>query len=185
MYRGDSRDRRGYTGRMNEEDLFGKFRPSKSYEAAYRAKADERGRVDEKTALDLVRKHTLQDPLNPEQPFARQLYLNLMKAMGIENDKNRKLKFYNAVKTPADHLWGIDGWFEYIDDDGQRVIVTMDATINPNKDEWKADVIIPEVADQSESESRFFEDAKTYAAEVMRQFEIKLNTKDERLREAA
>ncbi|MBI4714269.1 hypothetical protein HY771_03755 [Candidatus Uhrbacteria bacterium] len=168
-----------YTGRMNETDVFGRFRPSKDFEDAYRAIAKENGFVAYKTALDLVRKHTDQDPVNPIQPFAKELRIAVIDALSLETEEQMdRLKFYTAVGTAADIFHGIDGWFEYTDDDGNKIIVTLDVTTNPKKETWKADVIIQEVADPSEDENRFIADAERYAKEIVKQFEVKMSAID-------
>ena len=181
MARGDTR--RGpmdfYSGKMNEEDLFGKLRPSRKYIEAHESMANADGYVIRDVAIDIIRKYSNQDPINPTQPFAKELRLAVMDELSFETDQEmNRLKFYTAVGTSADVFHGIDGWFEYVDDDGVRVIVTIDVTKNPKKDEWKADVIIPEVADPEEDETKFLEETERYAKEIVKQFEVKMSMID-------
>lgn len=157
-----------YTGKMNERDVFGSFRPSPKFREAYRAIARENGYVGYEASLDLVRKHGTQDPLNPEKPFANELRLAVIEALGLETEEEMdRVKFFTAVETPADQFHGIDGWIEYETQDGRRIVVTVDVTKNPNKDEWKADVIIPEITDPSEDEDAFLAQAETYGGKVV------------------
>ncbi len=156
-----------YTGKMNERDVFGLFKPTPKFREAYRAVAKETGYVGYEASLDLVRKHGTQDPLNPDKPFANELRLAVIEALGLETEEEMdRVKFYTAVETPADQFHGIDGWIEYETADGRRIVVTVDVTKNPNKDAWKADVIIPEISDPSEDEDRFIAQAEEYGQQV-------------------
>lgn len=157
-----------YTGKMNERDVFGSFLPSQKFLDAYRAVAKKNGYVGYEAALDLVRNHGIQDPLNPDKPFANELRLAVIEALGLETEKDMdRVKFFTAVETPADQFHGIDGWIEYETEDGRRIVVTVDVTKNPNKDAWKADVIIPEITDPSVDEDLFLQQAETYGGQVV------------------
>ena len=147
--------------------MFGSFRPNKDFEAARRAMATETGYVKYEPALDLVRKYGKQDPLNPAKPFSKELRQAVIEELGLETTEEMdRVRFYSAVGTPADRFHGVDGWIEYDTPDGRRLVVTVDVTKNPNKESWKADVIIPEVTDPSESESEFLSQAEQYAREI-------------------
>ncbi len=173
MVRGEVRE--FYSGRMNEADVFGRFRPTPEFAAAFRAKAKENGYVGYEAALDLVRQYGQQDPLNPDKPFANELRQAVIEALELETEQEMdRVRFYSAIGTPADKWHGIDGWIEYQTPQGRKIIVTVDVTQNPNKDVWKADVIIPGVTNPSENEDRFIKEAEQYGKEVVSHIEERL-----------
>lgn len=57
-----------------------------------------------------------------------------------------ELKLYTALKSSLDIYHGIDGIFSF-----RGKIVTIDVTMNPHKDKYKADVIVfcPETNDDN------------------------------------
>lgn len=66
------------------------------------------------------------------------------------------VRFYTAIGSPLDHYHGVDGFFEH-----GRAVVTIDLTTNPNKLEYKADIVLfPEDFDDPE---RFQEVAERIA----------------------
>ncbi len=186
MGRGDTFVRRDrYTGKMNEEDAFGRFRMTEEYEKAFQTLKGKIGFVPLEKLMDLVRRYTNEDPTNPKKPFARELRQAVIEQLGIESvEAMDRVKFYSAVGTHADVFEGVDAWMEYIDEEVGPVVVTLDITINPNKDEWKADVIIPEVADESDGE-KLIEDAEKFGAMVVSKLQDKISYKENRIRKAA
>lgn len=166
MARGET-PREFYSGKMNERDTFGEPKRGPGYTAAWRAKAAESGYLKFNDAFELVRKHLDQNPTNPSKPFAKELRLAVIDALGLETDEDMdRVEFYSAVGTPADVFHGVDGWIEYKTPEGKRLIITLDATRNPSKDTAKADLVIPEISDPSEDENKFLEQASQYGEEV-------------------
>ncbi|MBI5369797.1 hypothetical protein HZA85_01205 [Candidatus Uhrbacteria bacterium] len=173
MSRGDTRGpREFYTGKMNERDVLGAAPLTPEFRRAYQERANERGYLPYGASFDLVRRYTNQDPHQPAKPFASELRLAVADALGLETDEDlERVTFYTAVGTPADVYHGVDGWIEYQTPDGKRLIVTLDVTKNPNKDEWKADVIIPEVTDPSENENAFLAQVEKFGGMVASKLE--------------
>lgn len=155
-----TRDRKGggefYSGRLNERDVLGEFKATPEGIKAYRAAVDKHGYMTFRDAMDLVRRYTKEDPTNPSQPFAKELRLAVIEQLGLEDEKDMdRVRFFSAVGTPLDVFHGIDGWIEFVPDQGPPRIVTLDATLNPGKEEHKADIIIQEVPDPTEDEKKF------------------------------
>lgn len=166
MPRGEAQ-REFYSGKMNERDTFGEPKRGPGFTAAWHAKATENGYLKFNDALELVREHVMQDSTNPAKPFANELRLAVIDELGVENEEDMgRVKFYSAVGTPADVFHGVDAWMEYETPDGQRLIVTLDATRNPSKDSAKADLVIPEISDPTEDEDKFLEQSSQYGKEI-------------------
>ena len=60
-------------------------------------------------------------------------------SMMVTEQLGKPVRFYTAVKSCADIMHGIDGFFEI---EGGAIIVTVDLTLNSNKDACKADLLI-------------------------------------------
>ncbi|MEX0651917.1 MAG: hypothetical protein WD509_02365 [Candidatus Paceibacterota bacterium] len=70
-------------------------------------------------------------------------------------------RFFTAVGTSLDVHQGIDGFFEF-----NGVVVTIDVTMNPDKETWKADRIVhPED----------LEDIPHLVGRIVKQMQIKLS----------
>jgi len=159
-----------YSGHMYEADLLGVYKPTKEALAKLRTLKGRDGYVERGVMLDFIRKNPSEDPTNPRQPFANELRLAIGDALGLVDDADlNRLKFFTAVGTPADVFHGIDGWIEYEAKRGNdSVIVTLDATKNPNKETAKADMVIPLIPDAEEDEDAFLEAAEKYGKEIAR-----------------
>lgn len=157
-----------YSGRLNEGDVLGEFRATPEGIRAFRAAVDKRGYMTPGDAMGLIRKFTKGDPTNPSQPFARELRLAVIEQLGLEDEQDMdRVRFFSAVGTPLDVFHGIDGWIEFVPDQGPPRIVTLDVTLDPGKEEHKADIIVQEVPDPSEDEKRFLALVyNTYAPQV-------------------
>lgn len=57
----------------------------------------------------------------------------------VTEQLGKPVRFYTAVRSCADVLHGIDGFFEIV---GEGTIVTIDLTLNSNKDACKADLLV-------------------------------------------
>ncbi|MBI4435222.1 hypothetical protein HY630_00980 [Candidatus Uhrbacteria bacterium] len=156
-----------YSGRLNERDVLGEFKPTPEGLKAFRAEANERGYIARGRAIELVRKFTKEDPTNPRQPFAKELRLAIIDELGLEDDKDLdRIRFYSAVGTPLDVFHGVDGWVEFVPEVGTPQMVTLDATMDPEKIEHKADIIVQQFPDPEEDEKAFFEAVEGHAADV-------------------
>lgn len=94
-----------------------------------------------KSSVEFAKTHQRADPLNPKRFFPKSLREGLKSdsQLGITNEE--QIAFYTAVNSPLDLYHGVDAFFEY--KNGERaIVVTLDVTTNPNKDSYKADVIL-------------------------------------------
>ncbi len=89
-------------------------------------------------SLEWVKNHQPEKNFNkPETLDSIQLSQLKSAIVSKLSDVDEVLRFYTAIGSPLDFLHGVDGFFEL----GEH-IVTVDLTLNPNKVEGKADVII-------------------------------------------
>lgn len=78
----------------------------------------------------------------PGTDFANELHAQIMENMGLyEKGKENCLKYFIGVKGPADAK-GIDCWFEYSRDDGNKIFALVDHTENPKKENPDVDYIL-------------------------------------------
>lgn len=107
----------GYTGHLFEEEVFG------------RCRALPHGYMRWREAAAEVRKN--QPPF--KTPVAARLEREVRRQVGGE------AKFFTAVRSALDVFHGVDGFFQF-----RGVVVTIDLTCNPDKDEdcGKADLIV-------------------------------------------
>ena len=112
----------GYTGRLFEEEVLGHCGGSWSGYMTYHQ------------SLDFVKNNQIWDPTDPSSRTANDLHSHVALELGLEDWS--ELKFYSALKTPLDLFHGVDGFFEF-----RGTVVTIDVTININKQKYKADLI--------------------------------------------
>ncbi len=86
-------------------------------------------------ALKDVMAHQPWDPTDPEPRFASDLHSCVAEELGI--DDLSRLELYTAVGSALDVYHGVDCFFRF-----NGKIVTIDLTVNPNKDEYKADLVL-------------------------------------------
>jgi len=122
----------GYTGHQMEEELFG----STERETLER----EKKYLSFNRALQLARELQPFDPTDPDPRFASDLHATVADKLGLSVEQYHKLRFYTAIGTELDFFHGRDAWLEFDSGSGKQ-ITTLDVTINPNKDEYKADII--------------------------------------------
>ena len=109
----------GYTGHLFEEEVLGRCRTT------------HRGYMRWNDAAAEVRK----SQPRAMTPTASKLQSELRKKLpGID------IRFYTAVGSTLDRMHSVDGFFEF---EG-KVSVTLDLTMNPDKDCCKADVLVCE-----------------------------------------
>ncbi len=115
----------GYTGHLFEREVLG----------TCLVKWDGTTHLSFSQSMELVRNNQPSDPSDPEPRTINDLHAHIAVSLGL--DDWSALKFYTAVGSLLDVKHGVDGFFEFA---GR--VVTLDLTINPHKDEWKADMII-------------------------------------------
>lgn len=119
------------TGKLLEEEIFCEIH------------AEWHGYMNYRKAMSFVIDHQEQehwDPTDPTTFAGRDLHASV--ALAIEEEIGRdfdwsELELYSALRTPLDYFHGVDGFFSF-----KGVVVTLDVTKNPDKEEYKADLIM-------------------------------------------
>lgn len=116
------------TGRILEEEIFCELDVSWN------------GYMTYNKAMSFVRDHQNWNPTDPTTSAGGDLHAEV--ALAIENRIGREIDWtelgmYSALHTPLDFFHGVDGFFVF-----RGSIVTVDVTKNPNKDHYKADLIL-------------------------------------------
>ena len=139
-------------GTVNEASLFGdvtKGPGSFKYQDVLKKHPTKKGYLPFDNALVLVREAQIQDPMNPQRKFMRDLRDMVIFKMNMDKNKAaHNLGIYSAIRTPLDLYHGVDAFIELQTSDGKLKIVTMDATLNKEKldtEKAKADILIGEV----------------------------------------
>lgn len=157
----------GYTGKIFEEDFVGSVKKDENYKKALlelkeKTKKGEYLRFED--ALELAKKFQPWDPTNPTKNFARDIRLEVIDQLGLEKEEDMdKVKFYTSVGSPLDVFHGIDAFLEYTDKEGKTHRVTFDLSMNPAKEEYKADLIVKELADPEHESEKYLEEIKEAA----------------------
>lgn len=119
------------------------------------------GHIPYEKALELAKKFQPFDPTHPNKPFARDIRISLLDLMidkGLitesEEDQDR-IKFYTAVKTPLDTFHSVDAFIEFKDLNNKKYLVTFDLTLNPQKKEFRSDIVVTELPDPKLDEEKF------------------------------
>ena len=121
----------GYTGRLLEEESFGRPLLSEDEKKRY---------MKYKEAMNLVKDKQAFEPGDPDPRFANDLHASIAEKLKL--DDYGKLKFFSSVDSPLDYYHGVDAFFEVEGKDGKKRIVTIDISGNSKKDKGKADVLI-------------------------------------------
>ena len=149
-----------YSGKLNERDMLGEYRPTAEYIRKYKELSKDGKYLPYRQSMDLVREYHQEDPTNPSKPFANELRLSIAEELGLETEQDMdRLKFFSAVNSGSlDFHHGVDAWIELLpkDKSERSAIVTMDVTLRETVGKSdKADVIIGQVPDPSEDEKKF------------------------------
>ncbi len=122
-------NRNGYTGRLFEEEILGRCRGEWNGEAFWTFQS----------SIRFAAKNQPRgwDPTDPPLRSANDLHASVALALGLDNWE--ELRLFSAIGTPADLFYGTDGFFVF-----RGKVVTLDVTINPHKEDWKADVVVHE-----------------------------------------
>ncbi len=95
-----------------------------------------RGYVGFTKSLMIAKSHQpwKHDPKRPHAPFLREMYDCIAPSL---RKGRHYLRVFIAIKTPLDYWHGVDFFFEY-----EGKVVTVDITLKPRKDFYKADILI-------------------------------------------
>ncbi|MFA4995977.1 MAG: hypothetical protein WC536_02420 [Patescibacteria group bacterium] len=126
-----------YTGGILEEELLGRIESEGEVSLKNLKKY-----IKYRQAIDLVKKIQPKDsdPSDPEPYFASDLFAELAEDLELEDYGN--LRYYTAVGSRMDFFHGVDAFFEWELDDGRIVQATVDLTMNSEKEDYKADLVI-------------------------------------------
>lgn len=167
--------REQYYGREHEFDVFGKFKETPGYREALKrmVAGQEKPYVPFRQSVELVERFSGEDPLHPTQEFLRDLRLEVIDKLGLDEDEVRA---YTAVDTPLDRLHGADAFLAIKPRRAKReTVVTLDATLLDAKltgqQASKADVLVGDVP-RPESD-RYLDSVERYAIQVARAYEEK------------
>ncbi len=154
-------DRWGFSGKIVERELFGAISQEGRMETEAMLSRGEY--LGHRRSLDFARTAQQFDPTDPAPRFANDLHATVAERLGFED--YARLKFYSAVGSMFDVKHGVDGFFEVQldpEDPKSRCTVTMDITTNPNKQEYKANIIIQVPGDGLDAK----EDKELWAAKI-------------------
>ncbi len=149
----------GYTGGIAEKELIGS--------SGFEKNKEHFEYIPRRQAFEVVKSMQKFDSTDPDPDFANAVHALIFEELGLSAEN---LHFYSAVGSPLDLFHGVDAWFEL--DNGKRV--TIDLTMNPNKDEYKADIVflVPtDGLDRKVDNNQFMEYSKKLAQEVIVHFQ--------------
>jgi hypothetical protein len=164
-----------YRGTQFEYDIFGEV---DTRDPRYAAELKKMG-VGQNTYLpfaksvELVKKFQPSDPTDPKKDFLRELRLAIIGRLGIEDDDAMDaIGVYTAVGTPLDKFHGVDAFVSETAD-GNETIVTLDATLRPEKiaEGGKADIIIGDMPSPEEDEDAYLKAVESYAERIVARLE--------------
>lgn len=176
-------EKRGYTGKMFEEDFVGSIPKGADYRSALlklQEKSKKNGYVGFNDSVDLVKKFQPWDPTNPGKDFARDLRIEVIDRLNLAKEEDmEKVRFYTAVGSPLDVFHGVDAFLEYADKEGEIHRVTFDLSLDSEKEERrKADLVVKELSDPQTETEKYLEEvaqiAEKAAALIAEKKEIKL-----------
>jgi len=154
------------TGGLVEQELLGKS----LYENKERENFSEYGYTTRDHSFRVLKDMQSFDPTDPQPDFANTVHYYVFNGLGLEAEN---VRFFTAVKSPLDRFHGVDAWFE-IDDDTTTTVITIDVTMNPNKETGhKADIIflVPSGGlDRKVDKGQFLEYSQKLANEVIEFF---------------
>lgn len=94
-------------------------------------------------SLNLAKEHQpWEDPISPSPAFAKKLREAILDAMPrLPQELHKNLKFYTSVGSPLDRYHGVDAFLEFEVIGKDPIRITLDITMKPKKDSWKADIL--------------------------------------------
>jgi len=125
--------REAWTGRLGEEHLLGlpKIEKKRGGEIPY---------IPYRQSFEMTKRLAAFDPSDPEPQFANDLHATIAEMLGLDNYE--LLRYYSALRTPLDIYHSVDAFFELDSGTGDTVKITIDLTFNPQKEQYKADIIL-------------------------------------------
>jgi hypothetical protein len=95
----------------------------------------------------IIQKLYPDDPLLPKKKWGRDLYNWVADKLKLDIENPEGLYFYNSLGTGLDRM-GVDCFFVFKNPwTGKQANFTIDLTLNPKKDKYKADIIVGEMPD--------------------------------------
>jgi hypothetical protein len=168
------------TGREHEYSLFDQVDVNAPEFVAQLKKyaADSGNRINRRDAIQLAKDFQPGDPEQPTKQFFNDLRIEIMDKLD-DADIDAEVKAYTAVNTPLDIAYGTDA-FITIEVDGREHVVTLDATINPEKLSrgHKADILvgnIPEPNEGPQAEEQYLETVEQIAALAIKELRNKMS----------
>lgn len=164
--------RRGYTGKIYEEDFLGTVElPPEFFEAERRLPRDPRGWYrDDNDIYELAKNFYPKDPTNPKKELGRELRIEVIDALGLRPEEYDDVKFFTTVGIEQiDKKLGVDAFIEYTDPKSKKIRrVTIDLTQNLQKlaEGHKADIIIGELPAPEFEEEKYQEELENIAAKI-------------------
>lgn len=125
-------------GKLIESELLGE---TKKEIAVFDQLHETDSYMKRRQSIEFAKTHQRGDPFNPKRFFPKSLRDGIKQDESLNITSEDQLAFYTAVNSPLDRYHGVDAFFEY-KTDGKYITVTLDVTTNPNKDSYKADVIL-------------------------------------------
>lgn len=161
-------EKRGYTGKMFEEDFVGSIPKDADYKTALlklQEKSGKNGYVGFNDSVDLAKKFQPWDPSNPGKDFARDIRIEVIDRLNLAKEEDmERVKFYTAVGSPLDVFHGVDAFLEYADEEGGIHRVTFDLSLDPGKEEkHKADLVVKELSDPQTETEKYLEEVAQIA----------------------
>ena len=120
---------------------------------------------------------------NPAPPVLRDLRLAVAEGLELATEAEmERVKAFTAVGSPIDKHLGIDGFLRI---EGRTphepaTYVTLDYTINPEKERSRADVLIKKLPDPDLAEEAYVEAVDRAGEEVVNQYRRKVLVRRER-----
>lgn len=133
----------GITGEDFEDMFFGDERIWRKF---YESKGlNSKDYQDPKECVRFIEKNYPKDrEVKPVTKVASDLYNFVADRLGIDSDeevRKKRLRFFDARQAPIDYFIGVDGFFEFINERGEKIFCTLDLTQNPEKQSHKADLL--------------------------------------------
>jgi len=117
------------------------------------------GRKRFKEWINILQKIYPENPTIPKKKWGRDLYNFVADQLRLDIDDEESLKFYKTLGTDLDRM-GIDCFFAFKNPKTKKTaIFTIDVTINPHKDEAKADMIVntDEIPDHRKNQEEYID----------------------------
>jgi hypothetical protein len=128
-----------YRGMEEEESLLGHKLDWKNLLETNKISCEKRPFV---TWQKIIQNIYPEDPTMPKKKWSKDLYNFVAEKLGLDIDDMENLKFYRTLGTDLDRM-GVDCFFVFNNPITKKEAdFTIDLTINPQKDEAKANMVI-------------------------------------------